>query len=337
MKIEYPIRGETHSIERKAIDILSYNLPNEWILREITERDYGVDLYLEIVGKDKKVTGKLIALQVKGMKKIQFNSSGKYTFSGIKRQTINYWINLPVPVFLVVVCLESKTPYWVNVDQVNREGRFKRESNTSSIVVSKDFNFNKSGLLALNLVYLREKRWPEIESAIEQSLMAYQSFGPFCLICKRQPQKDPCSITIQFLLIQHYENYCLISRYLLFKKPKPFNYWYNKHFEFIDSGKKEISFTFSYGFIIEIIRSFASEYIEALHYVYQLVIKDQSYYFSKKMNYLIMHLKMRPLTFIYEDWLARYYWDEYENETQKIKEKFFDDFVVFDNNSFIDD
>ncbi|MDE5424273.1 DUF4365 domain-containing protein [Ancylomarina sp. DW003] len=224
----------------------------------MTERDYGIDLYIEIVGKDRKVTGNLIAIQVKGKKEVKFNSKTESVYSGIKRSTINYWNNLPVPVFFIVVCISTQRAFWTNVNMQNREGRFKGKSKTTSLRLKEKFEINDKGLLAFNLVYLREKRWPAVESAIEKSLMSFTSFGPFILLCKRKPQNEICTSTIQYLLLQHYENYTLLSRFLHVKKPIPLPNWYDKHVEQIKSGKAENSFRFTYGLIWEMIKGFAN-------------------------------------------------------------------------------
>ena len=53
-------------------------LQKPWILREVTERDHGIDLYIEIVGNDEAVTGKMAGLQVKAVDQIKFKN-GKAT------------------------------------------------------------------------------------------------------------------------------------------------------------------------------------------------------------------------------------------------------------------
>ncbi|MCX0450304.1 hypothetical protein, partial [Aeromonas veronii] len=50
----------------------------------------------------------------------------------------------------------------------------------------------------------------------------------------------------------------------------------------------------------------------------------------KKLPYLYMHLQQRPHAFVMDDWAARYYFDEYENETTNPEELFFQDFEEFD-------
>jgi uncharacterized protein YpmS len=79
--MKYPTRSNSHISESNSFDILSSVLPDEWIIRELTERDYGVDLYVEIVGENKKITGELVALQVKSSTKIKFNKNDQFTYS----------------------------------------------------------------------------------------------------------------------------------------------------------------------------------------------------------------------------------------------------------------
>lgn len=83
--MEYPSRINTHISESKSFKILSQVLPEQWIIRELTERDYGVDLYVEIVREDGKVTGDLVALQVKSTDSIEFNDRGIFTYGGVKK------------------------------------------------------------------------------------------------------------------------------------------------------------------------------------------------------------------------------------------------------------
>lgn len=54
--MDYPERIDNHIKESDSITILNDKLPSSWIVREISERDYGIDLYVEIVGTDKKAT-----------------------------------------------------------------------------------------------------------------------------------------------------------------------------------------------------------------------------------------------------------------------------------------
>jgi len=335
--MDFPKRNITHIIERQAIDILTQKLPKEWIVREMTERDYGIDLYIEIVKKDQKVTGDLVAIQVKGKQKIEFDSHDSFTFYSIKKSTLNYWLNLPVPVFLVVVCIETNQSYWCNVRDGNRTDKFNLgNSKTYYTKIQKNQNFSKSGLLLFQLFYIREKRWKDVENAIENSLMLFNSFGPFILLCLRKPEFEFCSTTIQYILLQHYEYFCLLSRYILGEKPIPLSEWYSKNLPELTNSPDNHGVTFSYKIVKEVISYFASDYREAIRQVNLMIIKKHPTYYSKRFPYLYLHLKVRPLAFVHSDWYARYYFDEYENDTRNIEKKYFEDFTEYDDYDLID-
>ncbi len=328
--MEYPQRIDTHISESVSFNALSSVLPKEWIVRELTERDYGVDLYVELVEKKGKVTGDLVALQVKSANSVQFNDKGIFTYGGIKKSTINYWLGLPVPVFLIVVDLSNKQVYWSSVEINQREGKFIKNNKTASLTLTKDSDFSESGLALFRMTYIREKRWPEIESAIEKSIMSYNSLGPLVLMCKRKGDNEFCSTSIQYMLIQHYEFFTLLSRYLLLKKPKYLPYWYDRHVEYLKNNKLEGSLTFSYKVVKDMVKYFVWDYRDCIIASYQLVTESQKSYFSNKLPYLYMHLQHRPHTFVMDDWAARYYFDEYENETTNPEQLFFQDFEEFD-------
>lgn len=328
--MEYPKRIDTHISESISFNALSSALPKEWIVRELTERDYGVDLYIELVGEDGKVTGDLVALQVKSTNSVQFNDNGLFTYSGIKSSTINYWLGLPVPVFLIVVDLNTKHVYWSSVEVNQREGRFSKDNKTASLILTKNSDFSTRGLSLFIMTYIREKRWPEIESAIEKSIMSYNSLGPLVLMCERKGDDEFCSTSVQYMLIQHYEYFTLLSRYLLSKKPKYLPHWYDRHVEYINNNKLEVSLTFSFKVIKDMIKYFVWDYRKCIIASYQLVTESQKSYFSNKLPFLYIHLQHRPHTFFMDDWAARYYLDEYEDETTNPEKLFFQDFKEFD-------
>ncbi|MEZ8307068.1 DUF4365 domain-containing protein [Vibrio splendidus] len=329
--MEYPKRIKTHISESESFDIVSKALPSEWIVREITERDYGIDLYVEIVKSDGCVTGDLVALQVKSTNKFSFNKRNKFSLSGIKRSTLNYWEGLPVPVFVFLVNLHDENVYWCNIETDRRNGYFSGDTSTISLRFEKDKDLSEFGIASFMLTYLREKRWSDIENAIEKSLMSYNNLGPLMLMCTRRKNYEICSTTIQYLLIKHYEYYTVLSRYLLLRKPKYLPEWYKRNIEIHEENGTELTLNFSYQLAKEMLNEFIGEYRDCIICAYELVTEHQKDYFSSKKPYLIGHLNHRPHTFLMEDWYARYYFDEYENETQHPEKLFFEDFDEFDD------
>ena len=58
-KMELPTRDAKHVTEASSYKIFSRNIPNHWIIREVSERDYGIDCYIELVNNQNQVTGEL--------------------------------------------------------------------------------------------------------------------------------------------------------------------------------------------------------------------------------------------------------------------------------------
>ena len=327
--MKFPKRAQQHIAESESMAIFRDRMPKEWVPREIAERDYGIDMYVELVGKDGYLVGHLAALQLKGIKKVRFYADSSAIVT-VKRETLNYWLGLPIPVFLIVVCLDSKNVYWVNIKEQNREGRFSRDSKRVSVRVRKDGDFSPAGVAALWLAYIRERRWPEIENSIEKSLMLFNTLGPLVLMCRRGRDEIPCTTTIQYLVNQHYEHYTLLSRYLLLRKPKCLPHWYSANVAYARSTGLPISPTLYHHTLKMMLGDFLRGYRDCIIAAYELVTKRQSAYFSKAMPYLSMHLRARPHTFIAGDWYARFYYDEYESETQQPEYLYFEDFEEFD-------
>lgn len=127
-----PKRIETHRIDTKAVRTIFTHLNENWLVRSLEERDYGIDLQLERFDLD-DATGDFIFVQVKGTD-AEFKESVQ--LSGFPVDTINYALMFDVPFFLfhtsntskqtkfvwlqkyVEVQLERDTPNWKNQKSV---------------------------------------------------------------------------------------------------------------------------------------------------------------------------------------------------------------------------
>ena len=88
-------------------------------MREVTERDYGIDAYIELANDKDEITGDLILVQLKGTEALRWKQSGKVETARspqVETSTANYWLRLPVPVFLFVADLTARDIYYVSVE-----------------------------------------------------------------------------------------------------------------------------------------------------------------------------------------------------------------------------
>ncbi|HDY7443194.1 TPA: DUF4365 domain-containing protein [Vibrio vulnificus] len=107
-----PTRTYTHIIDTKAIKKVLNSLPDTWVVRELTERDYGTDLQVEIfrengvdANKKKKyeTTGCLLNLQVKGKDNtLSVSRNDTVDFSFHKRNLLHFE-RFSVPFILIYV------------------------------------------------------------------------------------------------------------------------------------------------------------------------------------------------------------------------------------------
>lgn len=121
----------------------------KWLYRRIhQELDYGIDGYIDIVMDDGTVTGKSIAIQIKcGTSYFSKKSHNGYWYYG-ETKHINFYMNHPVPIILIIVNPETEIALWTefSIEQTESTGNAWR----ISIPENKEFSFDsKDQLLSL--------------------------------------------------------------------------------------------------------------------------------------------------------------------------------------------
>lgn len=143
--MRFPKRTDSHIAETKSWRLLTVLAPDEWILREVSERDYGVDAYIEIATESGDITGDLISVQLKSTENIEWKGRNPGTriasSPSIATSTARYWLNLPVPVFLFVADTMAKDIFFASVEPQIRENMDKLEKQRT---LSFDLRENRS-------------------------------------------------------------------------------------------------------------------------------------------------------------------------------------------------
>lgn len=177
--MEFPIRYATHVVETASFKRLEQCIPDHWIVRHATERDYGIDLLVEPVSHiGGPVKGDMLALQVKGTASLKWRevddpTDKKTIFSGTDVATINYWMKLPVPVFF---CVHDQATDSVLFAPVKRQIRrrykeFKSQRTFGFELTSKlDFAGEYSDVLIMAF-YFQERAHQYFSNALTDLLM----------------------------------------------------------------------------------------------------------------------------------------------------------------------
>ncbi len=183
--MKLPKRPKTHVIETESGRLLQSLVPEEWIVRDPPERDYGIDLYIEQVSKDGYLTGQLMAVQLKGQQNIEWKrSDGGQRVArspSVKTTTASYWLALPVPVFLFVADLSAKNVYFVAVQEDLRT-RFDKLNGPNSISFKLSDRLDlksKKGLAQLHQFYDRESLHEQFVFHITNLINQVEVFGDF--------------------------------------------------------------------------------------------------------------------------------------------------------------
>lgn len=107
-----PKRTIQHKIESRSLNIFKSKMPDSWVIREMSERDYGLDLLIEFSDEDEEMSGEFCAVQLKGKSELKWTQKNTFNFTGIKKSTSQYWFKLNVPTVLIVVDVMTEDIYY---------------------------------------------------------------------------------------------------------------------------------------------------------------------------------------------------------------------------------
>lgn len=182
----YPKRVKEHSKEARSWVITSNNVPQNWILRQLTERDYGIDAYIELIlNKEGFVTGDGCFIQLKSTDIIKWKNE-EAKLSGIKKSTINYWMNLPAPVFIFWVDLITEEVFYCSIKKYMRENYIKylESEKTLSITFKKsnDLENKKLNIGNFLLTYLADKHHNDVHNSLRTLIVHFKQYLEFILM-----------------------------------------------------------------------------------------------------------------------------------------------------------
>lgn len=179
--MKFPKRTPQHISETASWKILVEKTPASWLLRDVNERDYGIDAYIELVMNDGDVTGDLCSVQLKGAEKIKWRKKTKDATFVIEPATVNYWMNLPIPVFLILTDNTEKRAFFAPVKlQVRKdyESYINEEPFTFTIKSENELG-NEVGNFLFFAYNLKERHFPRFHSAVRMLMLHFRNYLEF--------------------------------------------------------------------------------------------------------------------------------------------------------------
>jgi hypothetical protein len=152
------------STDRKGVQWVGLKTTEmNWIFREQSTDDWGIDAHLEVVAEG-KVTGRLIAVQIKSGKSwFSEETEEAFIFRGELRH-LSYWQNHSLPVIIILYNTDTKQGFW----QIVRNDKITVFEKGWKIEVPKSNMYGTSSSVELSRYALPENeyrmKWDDVAS-----------------------------------------------------------------------------------------------------------------------------------------------------------------------------
>lgn len=116
---KFPQRPSTDKTAEIGINVIStiFNDHFGWVFRRThQEHDFGVDAYIDYVTDGGNVTGQFIAAQIKTGKSY-LSSTGNMHWYKDTKEHLNYFLNLPTRILLIICDPDTRECYWACLDK----------------------------------------------------------------------------------------------------------------------------------------------------------------------------------------------------------------------------
>ena len=254
---KYPKVSRSHTINREGEAFFRRIVSHLAEVRRISEGDYGIDFEIELAFSG-EARGNLARIQLK-THRLAFIMRNNFISESIKKETCWYWLELPTPVFLVVVDLNRKQIYWENakIQVQNRIKDLKSRKTIKLRVPIKNNLSTDSFFFFANILYENEK-------ILRQNLIP-----GFLFIAKRFFEELPNKLELDHFMFEEEpgNSEIYLTQLLAIRNAfhfnntniKPFRYWLNRSRQLY--GHAELM---SYGVQEEMLIELLPYYLESL-------------------------------------------------------------------------
>ena len=120
----FPKLSNAARLGQQGVNLIAQIVNNDlgWLFRRThNEEDFGIDGYIDHVTPEGSVTGRSVAVQIKyGTSFFKNKTADGFTYYGEKKH-LNYLLNHPIPVVIVICEPSSNKCYWVKFDPLVTE------------------------------------------------------------------------------------------------------------------------------------------------------------------------------------------------------------------------
>ncbi len=115
-------RTREHVISDLSVNHVERFIFNCTFASEVTRRDYGIDVFVSFYDAAGEIRNGQVLLQLKASDEVKFVKGKKFVSFPVEKKDLDFWLEVPQPVILVVYDALKETAYWMYV-QAHFEGR----------------------------------------------------------------------------------------------------------------------------------------------------------------------------------------------------------------------
>lgn len=282
--IDLPQRADNHIRETSGYKVLENKIPAEWIIREITERDYGIDCYIEFVDENNCLTGEVAFIQMKTTDNIDWRIKDKgFKFNKVEKSTTNYLRGFKIPTFLFLVDLSTKEMFFVPVKEYILEHYQEyMEYRTFAYDLSHDNNlFTKDS-------FLRSFRISNLYDQFRNELHYFMSNMHNYIGFMREHNNRDCFMQIGVEEMMFFEsmlrNITFLQNYFCTNNNVPTIAELSRGG--VEKYGDDYEQTLFEGVLTDLFKLFKTSLLELIDYIVDLVTVKESFYWAREKNYI---------------------------------------------------
>lgn len=282
--IELPKRTANHIRETSSLKILKNVIPSEWIIRDVTERDYGVDCYIELVDEQIRLTGEIAFIQLKSTDQINWRvSDNGIRFCKVAKSTTNYLNCFKIPTYLFLVDLSTKELFFLSVKEYILE-HYYEYSNEGSFAYDFFKESNRFTVEAFLSNFRRNNQYDRFRNELQYFISNLHQYIDFM----REHNNRDCFLQIEQEDMIYFEaihkNISFLQKYFgmtcvfspLKELEKKGQVKYGDNYEN----------TLFEGVLTELFDDFKKAVLEIVNRIIELVTKKESYYWLIEKIYI---------------------------------------------------
>lgn len=127
-----------HEIDDQAKRLFNYKLPKEWVSREQSSGDYGIDYEIEIF-RNNKSTGIIFKVQLKGTEHLKLIDDAKLISFSLPLDNARYLLEeVSIPALLIIADIKQEKVYWIDLQsnmEFSKTYKIAKENEQNSLTI----------------------------------------------------------------------------------------------------------------------------------------------------------------------------------------------------------